>query len=125
MAVDHLVDERSVVDLLCVDGAVDLLVYPAFPRLVEIGAAQAAVVGVVRDGLAAAVCSAVTVSAQGQCSGRWSVGRPWGRARRAGTQIRCRRRGAPRALGWKTLARLPAARSRVWGSGEGGVGEEG
>src|SRR5256885_16405901 len=114
MAVDHLVDEQSVVDLLCVDGAVDLLVYPAFPRLVEIGAAQAAVVGVVRDGLAAAVCSAVTVSAQGQCSGRWSVGRPWGRARRGGTQIQCRRWVAPRAIEGKTMDRDAEGIHWVW-----------
>jgi hypothetical protein len=39
---------------------------------------------------------------------------PWGLAIRAGTLTKCRRRVAPRALAWDLLARVPAARSRLW-----------
>ena len=58
--------------------------------------------------------SAVHGSAQGQCAGRCRTRRRCGRVIRAGTAMRSRRRVAPRAIACAGLARVPAARSRLW-----------
>src|SRR3954453_9513173 len=50
----------------------------------------------------------------GPCAGRCSPRRRCGRVIRAGTPIRSRRRVASRATACAGLARVPAARSRLW-----------
>src|SRR6478735_12688900 len=99
-------------------GRLRLLVCPAFPLLRVPGRAgfgdgrgQPVAGGPV---LNTASQSAVHGSAQGQWAGRCSTRRRCGRVSRAGTVIRSRRRVAPRATAWAGLARLPAARSRLW-----------
>jgi len=99
-------------------GVVRLLVCPAFPLLFP-GRAFAGRLMVVQ----AATCRVSLVKvlfhsafhgvASGQCVGRCRVRLPWGLIR-ARTFTKCRRRMAPRALAWVLLARVPAARSRLW-----------
>lgn len=56
----------------------------------------------------------VQALAQGQCVGRCNIRRRWGRVRRAGTVTMWRRRVAPLATACRSLAKVPAARSRLW-----------
>ena len=103
-----------------VGAASDLLVCPALPR----GGLRSAAVRRVDVGQAVTAGRAggrtrgsrapSTGSAQGQCAGRCSTRRRCGRARRAGTVTIWRRRVAPRATACCGLARVPAARSRLW-----------
>ena len=58
--------------------------------------------------------SAVHGLAHGQCAGRCRTRRRCGRVIRAGTAIRSRRKVSPRATACAGLARVPAARSRLW-----------
>ena len=51
---------------------------------------------------------------QGQWVGRCRIGRRCGRAKRAGTLTMVRRRVDPRARVYRSAARTPAARSRLW-----------
>ena len=51
---------------------------------------------------------------QGQWVGRCRIGRRCGRAKRAGTLTMGRRRVDPRARVYRSAARTPAARSRLW-----------
>src|SRR3954453_22788096 len=99
-------------------GRLRLLVCPAFPLLRVLVGPGSATVGsqAVAGGPVAntAFQSAVQGSAQGQWAGRCSTRRRCGRVSRAGTAIRSRRRVAPRALACAGLARVPAARSRLW-----------
>src|SRR6476619_4796569 len=99
-------------------GRLRLLVCPAFPLLRVLVGPGPAVVGcqAVAGGpvLNTASQSAVHGSAQGQWAGRCSTRRCCGRVSRAGTATRSRRRVAPRATACAGLARVPAARSRLW-----------
>src|SRR6266516_3595200 len=96
-------------------GGFVLLVYPAIPLQVSGQARRMRAGGqAVLGGQAAAVWRLVQACRQGQYAGRCRVGRPCGRASRAGTRTRCLRSVAPRAFAWNRPARDPAARIRLW-----------
>src|SRR3954451_6732693 len=104
--------------MVWVVGGLGLLVCPAFPLLRVPGGAgfgggrcQLVAGGPVAK---TAAQSAAHGSAQGQWAGRCSTWRRCGRVIRAGTPIRSRRRVVPRATAWAGLARVPAARRRLW-----------
>src|SRR3954451_4677812 len=104
--------------MVWVVGGLGLLVCPAFPLLrvpgragFGGGRAQLVAGGPVAK---TAAQSAAHGWAQGQWAGRCSTWRRCGRVIRAGTPIRSRRRVVPRATACAGLARVPAARRRLW-----------